>query len=122
MTKAYGDSTVAKILDLVENSDAHKAKAENFITKFSRIYTPAVVGAAVVTALVVSLMGYGVQEGIYRACTFLVISCPCALVISIPLSFFAGIGGLSSRGVLVKGADLIETLAKTMLSWTRPVH
>lgn len=113
VTKAYGDSTVAKILDLVENSDAHKAKAENFITKFSRIYTPAVVGAAVVTALVVSLMGYGVQEGIYRACTFLVISCPCALVISIPLSFFAGIGGLSSRGVLVKGADLIETLAKT---------
>ncbi|MDD6727311.1 MAG: heavy metal translocating P-type ATPase, partial [Lactimicrobium massiliense] len=72
VTKAYGDSTVAKILDLVENSDAHKAKAENFITKFSRIYTPAVVGAAVVTALVVSLMGYGVQEGIYRACTFLV--------------------------------------------------
>ena len=113
VTKAYGDSTVAKILDLVENSDAHKAKAENFITKFSRIYTPAVVGAAVVTATVVSLMGYGVQEGIYRACTFLVISCPCALVISIPLSFFAGIGGLSSRGVLVKGADLIETLAKT---------
>ncbi|MEE8808403.1 MAG: heavy metal translocating P-type ATPase [Lactimicrobium sp.] len=113
VTKAYGDSTVAKILDLVENSDAHKAKAENFITKFSRIYTPAVVLAAVVTAIVVSLMGYGVQEGIYRACTFLVISCPCALVISIPLSFFGGIGGLSSRGVLVKGANLIEALAKT---------
>ena len=90
---------VAKILDLVENSDAHKAKAENFITKFSRIYTPAVVGAAVVTATVVSLMGYGVQEGIYRACTFLVISCPCAPVIlkfcSIPALTITGVPSAS---------------------------
>ncbi len=111
VTKEYGESTVARILDLVENQETRKASQENFITKFSRVYTPAVVFSAIVVAVIVSLMGYGVREGIERACTFLVISCPCALVISIPLSFFAGIGGLSSRGILVKGANLIETLA-----------
>ena len=112
VTKEYGESTVARILDLVENQDSRKATAENFITKFSRVYTPAVVFSAVAVAVIVGLMGKGWDTGIYRACTFLVISCPCALVISIPLSFFAGIGGLSSRGVLVKGANRIEALAK----------
>ena len=112
VTKEYGESTVARILDLVENQDSRKATAENFITKFSRVYTPTVVFSAVAVAVIVGLMGKGWDTGIYRACTFLVISCPCALVISIPLSFFAGIGGLSSRGVLVKGANLIEALAK----------
>ena len=110
--KAYGESTVARILDLVENSSSHKAKAENFITSFSRWYTPIVVFSAIAVACFVGFFGEGWNEGIYRACTFLVISCPCALVISVPLSFFAGIGGLSERGVLVKGANLIETLAK----------
>lgn len=113
VTKEYGESTVARILNLVENSDAKKAKQEKFITKFSRVYTPVVVFAAIITAIVVGILYHDANEGIYRACTFLVISCPCALVISIPLSFFAGIGGLSSRGVLVKGADIIDTLAKT---------
>lgn len=112
VTKEYGESTVARILELVENTGSRKAKAENFITGFSRIYTPVVVFAAIAVACVVGLSGAGWEEGIYRACTFLVISCPCALVISVPLSFFAGIGGLSGRGVLVKGANLIESLAK----------
>ncbi len=112
VTKEYGDSTVARILDLVENQESRKSSQENFITKFSRVYTPAVVFSAIAVAIIVSLLGYGVEEGVRRACTFLVISCPCALVISIPLSFFAGIGGLSSRGILVKGANLIEPLAK----------
>lgn len=112
VTKPYGQSTVAKILDLVENAQSRKAKSENFITKFARIYTPAVVISAVLLACVMPLLGYTIQEGIYRACTFLVISCPCALVISIPLSFFAGIGGMSSKGVLVKGSNVVETLAK----------
>lgn len=111
VTKPYGESTVARILDLVENQETKKSSQENFITKFSRVYTPTVVVAAIVVAIIVSLLGLGLEEGIRRACTFLVISCPCALVISIPLSFFAGIGGLSSRGVLVKGANLIEPLA-----------
>ena len=111
VTKEYGDSTVARILDLVENQESRKSSQENFITKFSRVYTPAVVISAIIVAIAVSLMGYGAEEGIRRACTFLVISCPCALVISIPLSFFAGIGGLSSRGILVKGANLVEPLA-----------
>ena len=110
--KAYGESTVARILDLVENSSSHKATAENFITSFSRWYTPIVVFSAIAVACFVGFFGEGWNEGIYRACTFLVISCPCALVISVPLSFFAGIGGLSERGVLVKGANLIETLAR----------
>ena len=110
-TKLYGDSTASRILALVEDSDSHKAKAENFITKFSRYYTPIVVFAAIGVAIAVGIAMGDWNEGVYRACTFLVISCPCALVISIPLSFFSGIGGLSSRGVLVKGADLVETLA-----------
>ncbi|MGN1389674.1 MAG: heavy metal translocating P-type ATPase, partial [Bulleidia sp.] len=113
VTKEFGESTVAKILDLVQNSQTKRAKAENFITKFSRVYTPIVVFAAIAVAIIVGIVTGDWNAGIYRACTFLVISCPCALVISIPLSFFAGIGGLSSRGVLVKGANLIETLAKT---------
>ena len=118
-TKEFGDSTVAKILDLVENSSLKKAKAENFITKFARIYTPAVCGAALALAvlppLVRLLMGDAPLWGdwIIRALTFLVISCPCALVISIPLSFFGGIGGASAKGVLVKGSNYLEALAKT---------
>lgn len=112
VTKEYGDSTAARILDLVENSESKKASSEKFITRFSRWYTPAVVFAAIATAIITAAALGDVQEGIRRACTFLVISCPCALVISIPLSFFAGIGGLSSRGVLVKGASVVETLAK----------
>ena len=111
VTKEYGESTVARILDLVENQDSRKAEAENFITKFSRVYTPAVVFLAIAVAIIVSIVTGDVHAGIYRACTFLVISCPCALVISVPLSFFAGIGGLSSRGILVKGANLIDPLA-----------
>ena len=111
VTKEYSESTVARILELVENQDSRKAEAENFITRFSRIYTPAVVCSAAVVAVIVAIVTGDVREGVYRACTFLVISCPCALVISVPLSFFAGIGGLSSKGVLVKGANLIEPLA-----------
>ena len=112
VTKEYGESTATKILELVENADGHKAKAEHFITKFSRYYTPIVVFSAIAVAIAVGIATGNWNDGVYRACTFLVISCPCALVISIPLSFFSGIGGLSSRGVLVKGADLVETLAK----------
>ena len=111
VTKEYGDSTVARILELVENSDSSKASQEKFITKFSRWYTPLVVFSALITAAVVAVVTGDINEGIRRACTFLVISCPCALVISIPLSFFAGIGGLSGKGILVKGANVIETLA-----------
>ena len=113
VTKPYEESTVARILDLVENQDSRKANAEHFITKFSRVYTPAVVGSAIVVALLVALITKDVNAGIYRACTFLVISCPCALVISVPLSFFAGIGGLSKQGILVKGANMIEPIAQT---------
>ena len=118
-TKEFGESTVSKILDLVENASSRKSKAEDFISKFARIYTPAVVAAAIALALVPSFvrMGFmGVPADwdvwIYRALTFLVISCPCALVISIPLSFFAGIGGASKAGVLVKGSNYLETLSK----------
>lgn len=112
VTKEYGESTVAKILDLVENSDGHKAPQEKFITKFAKYYTPIVVFSAITVMIVVGILYQNINIGIERACTFLVISCPCALVISIPLSFFAGIGGLSSHGVLVKGADVIDSLAK----------
>ena len=118
-TKEFGESTVAKILDLVENSSMKKAKAENFITKFARVYTPAVCYSALVLAVlppVVRLaMGNAPLWGdwITRALTFLVISCPCALVISIPLSFFGGIGGASAKGILVKGSNYLEALAKT---------
>ena len=118
-TKEFGDSTVAKILDLVENSSMKKAKAENFITKFARVYTPAVCGAALALAMLPPLvrlvMGSAPMWGdwVNRALTFLVISCPCALVISIPLSFFGGIGGASAKGILVKGSNYLEALAKT---------
>lgn len=117
--RAYGESTVARILELVENSSLKKAKTEKFITKFARYYTPAVCISALVLAIlppvVRLLMGMSAAWGewVYRALTFLVISCPCALVISIPLSFFGGIGGASARGILVKGASYLEILAKT---------
>ena len=118
-TKEFGESTVSKILDLVENASSRKSKAEGFISKFARVYTPAVVAAAIALALVPPFvrMGFmGVPADwdvwIYRALTFLVISCPCAMVISIPLSFFAGIGGASKAGVLVKGSNYLETLSK----------
>lgn len=119
-TKEFGDSTVSKILDLVENASSRKSKSEAFITRFARIYTPAVVYSAIALAVLpplVRMFGLGIaaQWGtwIYRALTFLVISCPCALVISIPLSFFAGIGGASNAGVLVKGSNYLEILSKT---------
>lgn len=112
VTKIFGESTVAKILDLVENSSSKKARAENFITRFARYYTPAVVIAAALLAVVPPLaLGYAWNEWIHRALIFLVISCPCALVISVPLSFFGGIGGASKRGVLVKGSNYLEVLA-----------
>ena len=113
-TKEFGESTVAKILDLVENSSMKKAKAENFITRFARWYTPAVCAGALVLAILPPLvLGGGFGTWIFRALTFLVISCPCALVISIPLSFFGGIGGASRCGILVKGANYLEALAST---------
>ena len=116
VTKAFEESTVAKILDLVENSSSKKAKAENFITKFARYYTPAVVLAAVALALLPPLFT-SIQwvDSIQRALNFLVVSCPCALVISVPLSFFGGIGGASKNGILVKGGNSLEVLAKTEL-------
>ena len=118
-TKEFGESTVSKILDLVENSSMKKARAENFITRFARVYTPAVCYGALALAflppIVLLLMGQPARFGdwIYRALTFLVISCPCALVISIPLSFFGGIGGASTCGILVKGSTYLEELART---------
>ena len=118
-TKEFGESTVSKILDLVENSSMKKARAENFITRFARVYTPAVCYGALALAfippIVLLLMGQPARFGdwIYRALTFLVISCPCALVISIPLSFFGGIGGASACGILVKGSTYLEELAHT---------
>ena len=116
VTKAFEESTVAKILDLVENSSSKKAKAENFITKFARYYTPAVVLAAVALALLPPLFT-SIQwvDSIQRALNFLVVSCPCALVISVTLSFFGGIGGASKNGILVKGGNYLEVLAKTEL-------
>ena len=114
VTKVFGESTVAKILDLVENSSSKKAKAENFISKFARYYTPAVVIAAVLLAVLPPLLAGGAwAEWIHRALIFLVISCPCALVISVPLSFFGGIGGASKSGILVKGGNYLEVLANT---------
>ena len=118
-TKEFGESTVSKILELVENSSSRKSKSENFISKFAKYYTPAVCYGALALAfippIVLLIMGKPAMWGdwIYRALTFLVISCPCALVISIPLSFFAGIGGASNRGILVKGSNYLETLAQT---------
>ena len=120
-TKPFGESTVSKILDLVENSSSKKSKSEQFISKFARIYTPAVCGGALALALIPPVVSLIIGNEamwltwIYRALTFLVISCPCALVISIPLSFFAGIGGASKEGVLVKGSNYLETLSKTKI-------
>ena len=114
-TKKFGDSTVARILDLVENSGKKKSEAENFITRFARVYTPAVCCCALALALLPPLFMWDasvIGEWITRALTFLVISCPCALVISIPLSFFGGIGGASARGILVKGGNYLEALAR----------
>ena len=118
-TKAFGESTVSKILELVENSSSHKSRSENFISRFARVYTPAVCYGALALALLPPLFNlisgspaaWGVW--VYRALTFLVISCPCALVISIPLSFFAGLGGASREGILIKGSNYLETLSKT---------
>ena len=113
VSRPFGQSTVAKILDLVENSAAKKAKAEHFITKFARYYTPAVVLCAVALAVLPPLVGLGTwRTWVLRALNFLVVSCPCALVISIPLSFFGGIGGASRQGILVKGGNYLEALAK----------
>ncbi len=115
-TKVYGESTVARILDLVENASTKKAKVENFITRFARYYTPVVVVAAVLLAVLSPLLtSVSWQEGVHRALIFLVISCPCALVISVPLSFFGGIGGESKIGVLVKGSSYLEALADTQV-------
>ena len=117
--KPFGESTVSKILELVENASSKKSKSENFISKFARIYTPAVCIGALLIALIPPVIGYilsgnmSFREWIYRGLTFLVISCPCALVISIPLTFFAGIGGASKEGILVKGSNYLETLSKT---------
>ncbi len=114
VTKEFGDSTVAKILDLVENASAKKAKAENFITKFARYYTPIVVVAAIMLAVLPPLLLGGLwADWLERALIFLVISCPCALVISVPLSFFGGIGGASKQGILVKGGNYLEALSHT---------
>ena len=118
-TRAFGESTVSKILELVENSSSHKSKSENFISKFARVYTPAVCGAALALAVLPPVMrlltGLDGDWGtwLYRALSFLVVSCPCALVISIPLSFFAGLGGASHEGILIKGSNYLETLSKT---------
>ena len=119
-TREFGESTVSKILELVENSSSRKSRSENFISRFARYYTPAVCYGALALAVLPPLVSMGVLhmepqwgQWIYRALTFLVISCPCALVISIPLSFFAGIGGASNAGVLVKGSNYLETLAQT---------
>ena len=111
--KEFGESTVSKILDLVENASSKKSNSENFITKFARIYTPVVVGAAVLLAVIPSLITGEWSVWTLRALTFLVVSCPCALVVSIPLSFFGGIGGASRSGILVKGSNYLEALAKT---------
>lgn len=112
VTKIFSESTVSKILNLVENAENKKAKAENFITKFAKYYTPIVVFAALALAIIPSLILGDWGNWIKRACIFLVVSCPCALVISVPLSFFAGIGAASKRGILIKGGNFIETLAK----------
>ena len=112
-TKPFGESTVSRILELVENASEKKAKTENFITRFARVYTPLVTGAAVLLAVVPPLLGMGAwSDWILRGLTFLVVSCPCALVISVPLSFFGGIGGASKLGVLVKGSNYLEALSE----------
>ena len=116
-TKAFGESTVSKILELMENSSSHKSRSESFISRFAKVYTPAVcysaLALAILPPLVLTVSGADADWGtwVYRALTFLVISCPCALVISIPLSFFAGLGGAGKEGVLIKGSNYLETLA-----------
>ncbi len=110
-TKAFEDSTVSKILELVENASEKKSKTENFITRFARVYTPIVVYSAIALAIIPSILTRDPATWIYRACTFLVVSCPCALVISVPLAFFGGIGAASSNGVLVKGSNYLELLS-----------
>ena len=112
--KEFGESTVSKILDLVENATNKKAKTENFITKFSKYYTPIVVFLALIIAIIPPIISKtDMLDWIYRALTFLVVSCPCALVISVPLSFFSGIGSASKKGILVKGSNYLELLSKT---------
>ena len=112
VTKPYGESTVSKIIKLVEDAGEHKSQSETFITRFARIYTPIVVFAAIALAVVPTLLGGSFSTWLYRALMFLVVSCPCALVISVPLTFFGGIGGASRRGILIKGANYIDILAK----------
>lgn len=114
VTKEYGESTVSKILDLVENASSKKSKSENFITKFALVYTPIVVIIAFILAIIPPLMAKDAMfsDWLYRALSFLVVSCPCALVISIPLSFFGGIGGASKMGILIKGSNYLEALSK----------
>ena len=118
VSKEYGESTVSKILDLVENASSKKSKSENFITKFAKYYTPTVVIIAVILAIIPPFIftGTSFSEWIYRALSFLVVSCPCALVISIPLSFFGGIGGASKMGILIKGSNYLEALASTEIA------
>ena len=118
VTKEYGESTVNKILDLVENASSKKSKSENFITKFARYYTPTVVIIAVILAIVppIVIKSTTFSDWIYRALSFLVVSCPCALVISIPLSFFGGIGGASKKGILIKGSNYLEALSNTEIA------
>ena len=116
VTKEFGESTVSKILDLVENASSKKSKSENFITKFAMYYTPIVVIIAVLLAIVPSFLYGNFTDWLYRALSFLVVSCPCALVISIPLSFFGGIGGASKIGILIKGSNYLETLANTEIA------
>ena len=112
VTKEYGESTVNRILDLVENASNKKSKSEKFITKFARVYTPAVCGVALALAVIPSIITGDWSVWVYRALSFLVVSCPCALVISVPLSFFGGLGGASKQGVLVKGSNYLETMAQ----------
>ena len=112
VTKPFGESTVLKIIKLVENAGEHKSQSETFITRFARIYTPVVVFAAIALAVVPTLFGGNFSTWLYRALMFLVVSCPCALVISVPLTFFGGIGGASRRGILIKGANYIDVLSK----------
>ena len=118
VTKEYGESTVVKILELVENASNKKSKSENFITKFAKVYTPVVVFIAVILAIIPPLVikGAAFSDWVYRALTFLVVSCPCALVISIPLSFFGGIGGASKKGILIKGSNYLEALSNTEIA------
>ena len=111
-TKSFGESTVSKIINLVENATEHKSKSETFISKFARVYTPIVVVAALIIAIVPPLLGGSFPTWFYRALMFLVVSCPCALVLSVPLTFFGGIGGASRKGILIKGANYMDVLAK----------